>query len=462
MKNINIQTKRKQVAILVAVILGLGTLGGLGLYGMTRSPESADTSPPGEPAPDMTGVVNTTFDDKVQSHAVEEVQQVGRDVNEKFKTMEGEIRTLSDSNAELQRQVESLRVANDNLKLAGGTEKPAGTAPVPPVSSTTPGQGYTGTAPLPQGNAGQPPVRYDGMGIPPDGQVTLMPPDSGLHRQTFAPPAAPERFHFPYIPSGSFAQSVVLEGADANASVTGAQNTSPMQLRLTGKIQMPNDKEFDLTGCFVTLEAYGDVSSERAEVRTHKLSCNIGNEVIDQPIEGHVSFMGKNGIKGEVVMRNGKVLGFAWGAGFLEGIGKGVESAGTTTVGMGATASPGAGDILKSGIGGGTSSAAKTLSEYYIKRAEQYHPVIPIGAGNDVTLVFNDGFQIQTVAEALKAKTGAAAAGDASSGAGRAGSAISSAGNAVKNTLNDLRRYKLGDIVSPGAGDLLVPEGQQP
>ncbi len=91
------------------------------------------------------------------------------------------------------------------------------------------------------------------------------------------------------------------------------------------------------------------------------------------------------------------------GAGF-SGIGKGIESAGSTTVGVGATASPGAGDIMKSGIGGGTSEAAKTLSEYYIKRAEQYHPVIPIGAGNEVTLVFNDGFQIQTIAEALKAK----------------------------------------------------------
>ncbi|HAH9955731.1 TPA: conjugal transfer protein TrbI, partial [Escherichia coli] len=56
-------------------------------------------------------------------------------------------------------------------------------------------------------------------------------------------------------------------------------------------------------------------------------------------------------------------------------------------------------DVLKMGIGGGASKAAQTLSDYYIKRAEQYHPVIPIGAGNEVTVVFQDGFQLKTVEE---------------------------------------------------------------
>ncbi|HBK1624449.1 TPA: conjugal transfer protein TraB, partial [Escherichia coli] len=67
--------------------------------------------------------------------------------------------------------------------------------------------------------------------------------------------------------------------------------------------------------------------------------------------------------------------------------------------GLGATAAYGAGDVLKMGIGGGASKAAQTLSDYYIKRAEQYHPVIPIGAGNEVTVVFQDGFQLKTVEE---------------------------------------------------------------
>ncbi len=151
---------------------------------------------------------------------------------------------------------------------------------------------------------------------------------------------------------------------------------------------MPNSKTYDATGCFVGLEARGDVSSERAIVRTRNISCLKDGKTIDMPIKGHVSFRGKNGIKGEVVMRNGKILGWAWGAGFVDGIGQGMERASQPAVGLGATAAYGAGDVLKMGIGGGASKAAQTLSDYYIKRAEQYHPVIPIGAGNEVTVVF--------------------------------------------------------------------------
>jgi conjugal transfer pilus assembly protein TraB len=268
--------------------------------------------------------------------------------------------------------------------------------------------GAQGTEPHPAGDQygqyGYPP----GAGAPVSGQTgwTAMPPmapPGSLDSTTFT---YPEKHHLklPWIPSGSFARALVIEGADANASVTGAQNTAPMQFRLTGKVTMPNDRHYDLSGCFVSAEAYGDVSSERAEVRTRSLSCHLGNDIIDQKIAGHVSFRGKNGIKGEVVMRNGKILGWAFGAGFVDGIGKGMQSSAQPVVGLGATAAMSGAEIAKSGLGGGTSQAAKTLSDYYIKRAEQYHPIIPIGAGNEVTVVFQDGFQLQTTEEVRLAK----------------------------------------------------------
>jgi conjugal transfer pilus assembly protein TraB len=445
-KNVNIRTRKKQVAtVAIAVLLALSA-GGTTWY-FTAARKQDLSPPPGEPAPDMTGVVNATFDDKVQQNAITEAQRVGKEVNEKFKSMEREIRALSDNNVSLQKQLNDVQQTRsettDGNREAGdhGNADAAGTAADRATPGSTP-------APMQEGRGN---YRYDGMGSVPPEQIMVMPRENGLRRQTFTQQAAAPAFRFPYIPSGSYAESVVIEGADANAAVTGSQNTSPMQLRLTGKVRMPNDRDYDLTGCFVTLEAYGDVSSERAEVRTRKLSCNIGKDVIDQKIEGHVSFMGKNGIKGEVVMRNGRVLGFAWGAGFLSGIGKGIESAGSTTVGVGATASPGTGDIMKSGIGGGTSEAAKTLSEYYIKRAEQYHPVIPVGAGNEVTLVFNDGFQIETIAEKLKEK-------QHKSESEKTASAV---GHETQNTINDIRKFKLGDIVSADAlnGPLAVPSG---
>ena len=108
---------------------------------------------------------------------------------------------------------------------------------------------------------------------------------------------------------------------------------------------------------------------------------------------------------------------------------------------------------MKSGIGGGTSEAAKTLSEYYIKRAEQYHPVIPIGAGNEVTLVFNDGFQIQSIAEILRAKQKRSQP--------VLDKTVNAVSNETQNTVNDIKKFKLGDIVSADGinGPLAIPGG---
>ncbi len=35
---------------------------------------------------------------------------------------------------------------------------------------------------------------------------------------------------------------MLIEGADANASVTGNESTVPMQLRITGTVEMPNTR----------------------------------------------------------------------------------------------------------------------------------------------------------------------------------------------------------------------------
>ncbi|GHM57576.1 hypothetical protein ECZU51_62460 [Escherichia coli] len=153
----------------------------------------------------------------------------------------------------------------------------------------------------------------------------------------------------------------------------------PMQLRITGPVETARR----MTQRDVLLVwKHGDVSSERAIVRTRNISCLKDGKTIDMPIKGHVSFRGKNGIKGEVVMRNGKILGWAWGAGFVDGIGQEWSAPPSRLSGWVPLRLRG-GDVLKMGIGGGASKAAQTLSDYYIKRAEQYHPVIPIGAGNE-------------------------------------------------------------------------------
>ncbi|EPZ8357909.1 F-type conjugal transfer pilus assembly protein TraB [Enterobacter hormaechei] len=452
MANVNKAVRKKQVALLVAIALGMGASGAGAWYLSTlNAKKTKAVAASREPAPDMTGVVNHTFDGKVQKSAITEAQNLNKQTQKELKSLRAEMQTLSKDLKSSQARIGELE--GDNKLLQTQLEeygKNPGTGingePLPGGTPVGAQSGGSGAVPPPTsfwpagGGAGQPAAPVYAPVIR----------EGALDITSFENPAdLIAKPKFPWIHSGSFAEAIVIEGADANASVTGNKNTVPMQIRLTGKVQMPNDREYDLRGCFVTLEAYGDVSSERAEVRTRSISCEIGEDTIDQKIAGHVGFMGKNGIKGEVVMRNGQILLYAGTSGFIDGIGKGIESASSTSVGVGATASPSAADIIGSGVGGGTGSAAKTLSDYYIKRAEQYHPVIPIGAGNEVTLVFQDGFQLESVQELAAKKAKRTSAPQAPQPAAPRQPSLQSSTTEMLKNLGD---FQLGDAVAPVPG----------
>jgi conjugal transfer pilus assembly protein TraB len=85
----------------------------------------------------------------------------------------------------------------------------------------------------------------------------------------------------------------MIEGADANASVTGQQNTQPVTIRLLGSIQMPNNKEYSADGCFVVGEIWG-ISPASAVWSGQSISCVLKNgKHVDMEFDGHVSFQGK-------------------------------------------------------------------------------------------------------------------------------------------------------------------------
>ncbi len=115
----------------------------------------------------------------------------------------------------------------------------------------------------PQGSVAVPPPTafYPGNGVTPPPQVTYqsVPVPNRIQRKVFTRNEGKQGPSLPYIPSGSFAKAMLIEGADANASVTGNESTVPMQLRITGPVEMPNSKTYDATGCFVGLEARGCV-----------------------------------------------------------------------------------------------------------------------------------------------------------------------------------------------------------
>ncbi|MCX7118830.1 MAG: conjugal transfer protein TraB [Legionellales bacterium] len=202
-----------------------------------------------------------------------------------------------------------------------------------------------------------------------------------------------------YVPSGTFVRAVVLGGADADASVNGqAKNNGVMLFKLLQPGTLPNGQHSHLQGCFVTASSYGDISSERAYVVLDKLSCaQKGMPIIDKTVTGWAFFGGKVGIKGQPLMRDNKVMQWAGISGAMSGIAAAAQYSQSvqSISALGAATTVPSGNIAPYAAYGGASKAAEVLSSYYVKRAEQYHPVIQVGSGNLVTIVFKDGFYLE-------------------------------------------------------------------
>lgn len=414
MANINVRAKRKQTAIFVLLVLGLSGIGGVAWYMSLPSQPNATTKQ-ARPAPNMTGVVTSSFDKNVGKSAMADLQSTASQMDKQMKQVSARIAKLEQENKayrdKIEQQDKDLTDLEDQLTNIESSLIHGDVNNGVPQPQQLP----VGALPTPNAQASQPiippPTAFYQGGQYPVGQpqINVNPVlKQGLSSMIFE--YKDEQLEvdlpdLPYIPSGSFAKAKVIEGADTNASVTGNSDPSPMQFRLTGKLVMPNDEVYDLSGCMVTAGGYGDISSERALVRTDHLSCKLFGHTIDMPFKGHVNFMGKNGIKGEPVIRNGKLVGYAFAGGFIDALGSGISQIGSTSVGIGASNTTTFGDVARGGLGGGVQQSGKMVSEYLIKRAEQYHAVIPVGADVEVTVVFQEGFQLKFIEQMKKAKS---------------------------------------------------------
>lgn len=201
-----------------------------------------------------------------------------------------------------------------------------------------------------------------------------------------------------FVSSGTFAEAIMLGAADASAGVQAQSNPSPMLFRIIADGTLPNHKKSHLKDCVVTAAVVGDISSERGQIRLERMSCTFPNgEIVEQPVEGTVFGMdAKNGVRGTPVWREGALLGRAAVAGTLSGLGSAVSQTYTTNSisPLGTTQTVNNGDIFKYGAAQGASNAMEKLAEYNIRRAEQYHPVIQLTAGQPVDVVFLKGFYL--------------------------------------------------------------------
>lgn len=203
-----------------------------------------------------------------------------------------------------------------------------------------------------------------------------------------------------YIPSGTFFRAILLGGMDAP---TGGESATaspyPVLMRVADLAQLPNRFRLNFKECFITGTGYGDLSSERAIIRTEQLSCvGFDGKAIDIAIKGYVAGEdGKAGIRGRLVTKQGAVLKNALITGLLSGIGQGFSTAASTVnqTALGSVTSVSKSEQMQAALGSGVGGAFDKLAQYYIKLADKMFPVIEIDAGRKVDVVLLKGFQIE-------------------------------------------------------------------
>lgn len=217
-----------------------------------------------------------------------------------------------------------------------------------------------------------------------------------------------------YIPSGSFMRAVILGGIDAPTGNVSRDNPHPVLLRISDEARLPNLERKDLRECFVLAAGYGDISSERALLRTERMSCRRDEGgYFDSQVRGFVvGEDGRAGVRGKLVTKQGQLLQRS----LLAGIGSGLSDVfrtsyterlrASTAANSSAVASSSSatvtvaqptydfGDYAAAGLASGTGTALGRLSDYYIALAERTHPIIEVGAGRTVDIVLQEGIDL--------------------------------------------------------------------
>jgi conjugal transfer pilus assembly protein TraB len=202
-----------------------------------------------------------------------------------------------------------------------------------------------------------------------------------------------------YMPAGTFARAVLLNGLDAPTGGQAQQNPMPIVLRLIDNAQLPNAVRANLKDCVVTANGTGDLSSERAYVRLDRLSC-VDEEggAIDVAVKGYVSGEdGKTGLRGRLVTKSGQVVANALFTGVIAGLGEALRQSSTTvaTAPVTGVQTQTVNNSLRYGMGAGLARSTDRIAQYYIKLADKLFPVVEVDGGRVVDVVFTRGVSVE-------------------------------------------------------------------
>lgn len=287
---------------------------------------------------------------------------------------------------------------------------PAASLPLPPPPA--PGRAMSPTA-MPPGQPNMPmALPMQGPPAPVISRVTLV-DRSATPTAHGGPEAATRTATEPrtvstFLPV-SFTRGTLLGGLDAPTGGQSQSNPHPVLIRLSDNSVLPNRFRGEYRDCFVIAAGYGDISSERAYLRTENLSCvRADGAALEVRIQGSVyGEDGKVGMRGRLVTKQGQMLANALLAGVVSGIGQGLATSSTnvSTSALGAIASASGADAYRAGLGTGVGRALDRLAQYYIKLAENTFPVIEVDAGREIDVVITKGVRIDVPISASAHRT---------------------------------------------------------
>lgn len=215
-----------------------------------------------------------------------------------------------------------------------------------------------------------------------------------LATTAISPPTSDQRA---FLPIG-VTRAILLGGIDAPTGGQAQSNPQPVLIQLTDTSILPNRFRGEYKDCFIIAAGYGDISSERAYLRTEILSCvRADGSALETKIQGSIfGEDGKLGLRGRVVTKQGQMLANALLAGVTGGIGQGISTSANTvsSSAFGAVSTSTGSEAFRTGIGSGVGRALDRLAQYYIKLAEQTFPVIEIDAGRQIDVVLTQGVRI--------------------------------------------------------------------
>ena len=210
-----------------------------------------------------------------------------------------------------------------------------------------------------------------------------------------------------YIPAGAQADARITIGVDTSTSVGKASEPDMVELMITspaiGAYKNGKSLETDILGCTVLAQAYGEIGSEKANMRLQTMTCKVGkNQFFEVPVKGIVANRGSSGVRGKVIHRDGELIRDSALAGFIGSAGKGAAdyfSSPISALTGGRTEDTPAKDIFSGAVGAGIGDAASSISNYKLEQAKQRAPVISIQPYTNVTVVFQEGVALNGLAK---------------------------------------------------------------